>query len=70
MNEIRNELLLIKDLIKADDKDKQFQLEWLLERFEYQLKEKRKDLNNELREVEDNLKTLEYVRKELGIKGE
>lgn len=69
MNEIRNELLLIKDLVKAkNDDDKNFQLEWLLGRFEIDIKEQLKDIEYKKQELEDNLKTLEYVKKELGVK--
>ena len=69
MNEIRNELLLIKDLVKAkNDDDKNFQLEWLLDRFEYDIKTQLKDLESKKQELKSNLETLEYVRKELGVK--
>ena len=70
MNEIRNELLLLKDLVKAKEEDKEFQLEWLLDRFEYDIKDQLKEVESKKKELADNLKTLEYVRKELGIKGE
>lgn len=68
-NEIRNELLLIKDLVKgATDEDKKFQLEWLLDRFEYDIKTQLKDIEYKKQELKNNLETLEYVRKELGVK--
>ena len=66
ISEIRNELLGILSLMKSEDK--QFKVEMLLERFEI-------DINNQLEEIKskeatlkENLKTLEYVKKELGIK--
>lgn len=69
MNEIRNELLLIRTLAKEskDGEDKKMQLEWLLQRFEYDIKNQLKDIQYKEEELLDNLKTLEYVRKELKI---
>lgn len=67
MNEIRNELLTILNMEKNGDDDKQFYLKLLLERFEYDIKDQLKDLKYKQEELENNLETLEYVRKELGI---
>ena len=72
MNEIRNELLLIRSMmIRCDSEegkyDRQLDLERLLERFEYDIKDQLKDVQYKEQELLDNLKTLEFVRKELGI---
>lgn len=69
MNEIRNELLILLQLAKAtDEKDKKFQLEWLLERFENDIKRQLDDLKYKINELERNLETLNYVKQELNIK--
>lgn len=65
-NEMRNELLGILSLMKSEDKE--FKASMLLERFEYDIKDQQKELERKHKELEDNLKLLEYVRKELGIK--
>ena len=66
MSEMRNELLLIKDLVKAKtDDDKNFTLKWLLERFEIDIKTQLKDLKDKQEELESNLKTLEYVKQNI-----
>lgn len=72
MNEIRNELLLIRSMmVRCDSEegkyDRQLDLERLLERFEYDIKDQLKEIKNKQEELEDNLKTLEWVRKELNI---
>lgn len=72
MNEIRNELLLIRSMMTRCDSeegkyDRQIDLERLLERFEYDLKSQLKDAEDKKKELENNLKTLEWVRKELNI---
>jgi len=68
MNEIRNELLILLQLAKAtDEKDKKFQLEWLLERFENDIKRQLDDLKYKTNELERNLETLNYVKQELNI---
>lgn len=72
MNEIRNELLLIKSIMtryntEEEKYDRQIDLERLLERFEYDIKDQLKDIQYKEQELLDNLKTLEYVRKELRI---
>lgn len=66
MNEIRNELLEILQMEKeTNEKDKKLRLELLLERFEYDIKDKLEDLERNKEELEGNLRTLEYVKKEL-----
>ena len=68
MNEIRNELLLILQISKEkNEKDKILRTEWLLERFEDDIKKQLKDIEYKKKELENNLKTLEYVKKELGV---
>lgn len=61
--EIRNELLGILSLMKNEDKD--FRVSMLLERFEIDIKRQLEDLEHQKRTLEDNLKTLDYVRKEI-----
>ena len=62
-NEIRNELLNILTLTKTNDKE--FYTEFLLERFEIDINRQLADLKSKQKELEDNLKTLEYVKKEV-----
>ena len=74
INEIRNELLEILSMMKKDTtteegrENQQVSLYQLLQRFEYDINDQLKELDYKKRQLEDNLKTLEYVRKELGIK--
>lgn len=65
-NEMRNELLGILSLMKSEDKN--FKVEMLLERFEYDIQDQLKELKRKENELNENLKLLEHVRKELGIK--
>lgn len=65
-NEMRNELLGILSLMKSEDKE--FKLEMLLDRFEYDLDDQLKELKRKEAELKENLELLEFVRKELGIK--
>ena len=67
MNETRNELLQIKSLIKAIERndDVNFYINYLLDRFEIELNRKKADLKHELNEVRDNLEILKNVRKEV-----
>lgn len=69
MNEIRNELLLLLNMEKeTKEEDKKFKLEWLLERFQYDIEKQLQDIEYKKQELENNLKTLEFVKKELNIK--
>ena len=66
INETRNELLTILYLIKADNnKEKEYQLTYLLERFENDINRQLKDLKSKEEELESNLATLNYVREQL-----
>lgn len=65
-NETRNELLAILSLMKSEDKD--LKLKALLERFEYDIKDKQKELERQQAELNENMELLEYVKKELGVK--
>lgn len=67
INETRNELLTLINVAKyrKDDENSKFYINLLLERFEYDLKDKLKDLEYETQQVKDNLKTLEYVKEEI-----
>lgn len=73
MNEIRNELLYILSIMNCDittEEGKENQLlnvEQLLERFEYDIKDQLKEIKYKQEELEANLKTLQYVREKLGI---
>ncbi len=73
MNEIRNELLTILSMMKRDTKtedgkeNQEIDLYQLLERFEYDIKDQLKDIEYKKEQLENNLETLKYVRKELGI---
>lgn len=65
MNEIRNELLTILSLIKNGEKDKNYNLNYLLERFEYDIKGQLEETKRKEKELQSNLQTLEFVKKEL-----
>ena len=68
MNEIRNELLLILQTAKeTNGHDKQLRLEWLLERFECDIKKQLEDIQYKENELKSNLETLNYVREQLKI---
>ena len=65
-NEIRNELLYILNMQKSkEEKDKNFYLEMLLERFEYDIKDQLEEEQRKIEKLEDNLKVLDYVKKQL-----
>ena len=66
ISETRNELLGILNLVKNEDK--QFNLERLLERFEYDINNQLEELKTKEETLKNDLEVLEYVRKELGIK--
>ena len=67
MDEMRNQLLLIRSLKKSIEKndDIEFYFMQLLERFEIDIKRKKEDLEHELEKVENNIKVLEFVKKEV-----
>ena len=67
MDEIRNQLLLIRSLKKSIEKndDIDFYFMQLLERFEIDIKRKKEDLEHELEKVENNIEVLEIVKKEV-----
>lgn len=68
-NEIRNELLTIMYMAKEGvKKENETRLDYLLERFEYDLERQLKDKQNEIIEIQNNIDLLAYVRKELNIK--
>ena len=64
---MRNQLLLIRSLKKSIEKndDIEFYFMQLLERFEIDIKRKKEDLEHELEKVENNIKVLEFVKKEV-----
>jgi hypothetical protein len=65
-NEIRNELLMLLQMEKqTDKKERKLRLEWLLERFEYDIKDKLKELYYQKQQLDNNLEVLEYVKEEL-----
>ena len=73
MNEMRNELLLIKNMmIRCDTEtgkeNQQLDLSMLLERFQYDIERQLEDIDHKKKELENNLKLLESVRKDLGVK--
>lgn len=69
MNEIRNQLLYILKIAQTKE-DKELYTELLLERYEIDIKRRLKEIEYEKQELEDNLETLEFVRKKIGIKEE
>lgn len=69
MNEIRNQLLYILKIAQTTE-DKEMYTEFLLERYEIDIKRRLKEIEYEKQELEENLETLEFVRKKIGIKEE
>lgn len=69
MNEIRNQLLYILKIAQTTE-DKEIYTELLLERYEIDIKRRLKEIEYEKQELEENLETLEFVRKKIGIKEE
>ena len=67
MNEIRNQLLYILKIAQTTE-DKEMYTEFLLERYEIDIKRRLKEIEYEKQELEENLETLEFVRKKIGIK--
>lgn len=65
MNEIRNELLLIRNMELGKKEDRQFYLENILERFQYDLERQLEELNNKEKELKQNLVIVEKLQKEL-----
>ncbi len=65
INEIRNELLIIRSLQLGKEEDKKIYLEQLLDRFQYDIERQLEDLKYKEKELKENLETLEYVRKEI-----
>ena len=64
--EIRNELLLILEMQQSKTKeDKELKLNWLLERFENDIKTRLRDLQSKQEQLENDLAVLEYVREEI-----
>lgn len=70
VNEIRNELLTILAMNKHEEKDKDFYLKELLNRFEYDINDKLEEYENEIKVLKSNLELLEHVRNELFNKKE
>lgn len=64
-NEIRNQLLLILSLETGNKENHKMNLEWLLDRYQYDIEDKLKDLEYKKKELEDNLELLKYVREEI-----
>lgn len=65
MDEIRNELIVIRNLKKNKDKTQnESYYDLLLERFEIGLKRKKEDLENELKHVNENIELLEIIKTE------
>ena len=69
MNETRNQLLYILKIAQTTE-DKELYTELLLERYEIDIKRRLKEIEYEKQDLEDNLETLAFVRKKLGIKEE
>jgi len=66
MDEIRNELIAIRNLKKnKDESQNNLYYDLLLERFERGLKTKKENLENELKHVNENIELLEIIKKEV-----
>lgn len=71
MDEIRNEILILKNIIKKDDNktaDKMIDYGMLLERFKIDLDRKKEDLQHEKEKVDRNIELLNDIVKDLNIK--
>ena len=67
-NEIRNELIYLLKYIDSNDA-KDIYLSCLLERFEEDLKQKKEDLEYQLKTIDRNMETLKYVKEKLQERG-
>ena len=67
IDNVRNELLLIMSYAKNEE-EKDYYIKEILQQFEYDIKDKLKDVEREKAKLEYELEVLEYVRKELSIK--
>ncbi len=64
INETREQLLTILHLAKNEERAR-FYISLLLERFEYDLERKEKDLKRQLQKNNENMELLEYVKNEI-----
>lgn len=67
IDNVRNELLLFMSYAKNEE-EKDYYIKEILQQFEYDIKDKLKDVEREKAKLEYELEVLEYVRKELSIK--
>ena len=58
-------LIYLLNLSKNGEDSREFYTKLLLERFEYDIKDKLEEIKRQQKELEDNLELLEYVKKEL-----
>ena len=67
MNEIRNELIHIRNLKKKIEKGENLTLyfDLLLERFEIDLKRQKEEKENELKYINENLELLKIIKSEV-----
>lgn len=65
MNEIRNELLLIRNMELGKKEDRKFYLENILERFQYDIERQLEDLSYKEKELKQNLEIVNKLKKEL-----
>lgn len=65
-SETRNQLLTILSMVKAkEDKDKKRNLDWLLERYEINIKDQLKELRGKEAQLKEDLELLQYVKEEI-----
>lgn len=65
MNEIRNELLLIRNMELGKKEDREFYLENILERFQYDIERQLEEISYKEKELKQNLIIVEKLKKEL-----
>ena len=65
MNEIRNELLLIRNMELGKKEDRKFYLENILERFQYDIERQLENLSYKEKELKQNLEIVNKLKKEL-----
>lgn len=69
MNETRNQLLNFRSIeLSKNEQDKNIYMQMFLESYERELQRKKETLQEELKEIENNMKLLQIVKKDLNIK--
>ena len=65
MNEIRNELLLLRNMELGKEENRNFYIEQILERFQYDIEQQLEDLKHKEKELMQNMEIVKQLQKEL-----